>query len=72
MLKSKLGKFHVVTWQTTSKNCAKVLALRLFFLIHPIRLLFSGVVTDVNVTVVLAYSKTVGSFLGRKERQPFF
>ena len=49
----KTCKFHVVVWQIMSKNCTKVRsarAARLFFLVHPIRSLFSGVV----VAVVLA------------------
>ena len=48
-------KFHVVIWQTTSKNCTKVraaLAARLVFHIQPIRSLFSGVV--LAVATVLA------------------
>jgi len=47
--------FHVGIWQTTSENCIKVRAARaarLFFLIQPIRSLFSGPV--VAVTVALA------------------
>ena len=49
-LKPKIWKIHVVIWQTTSKNCTKVRAARaarLFFLIQPIRSLFSGVVVAV-------------------------
>ena len=41
-------------WQTASKNCTKVrvaCAARLFFLIQPIRLLFSGVIVTVAVAV---------------------
>ena len=50
-------KFHVVIWQTTSKRCTKVRAARAarqFFLIQPIRLLFSGVVVAVAVAVTVA------------------
>ena len=56
-LKPEIWKFHVVVWQTTSNNCTKVRAARaarLFFLIQPIRALFSGVVFA--VAVVLAYA----------------
>ena len=45
-------EFHVVIWQTTSKNCTKVRAsraARLVFLIQPIRLLFCGDVIAVAV-----------------------
>ena len=38
-------KFHAVIWQISSKNCTEVRAARaarLFFLIQPIRSLFSG------------------------------
>ena len=55
VVKSLVWTFHVVIWQTTSKNCAKVRAARaarLVFLIQPIGSLFSGVV--VAATVVLA------------------
>ena len=48
-------EIHGVVWQTTSKNCTKVRAARaaqLFFLLQPIKSLFSGVV--VAVAVVLA------------------
>ena len=44
-LKPLIFKFHVVIWQISSKNCTQVraaLAARLFFLIQPIRSLFSG------------------------------
>ena len=43
----KTLNLKIVIWQTTSKNCTKVpaaRAARLFFLIQPIRSLFSGVV----------------------------
>ena len=46
LLKLLIWKFHVVIWQMTSNNCTKVRAARaarLFFLIQPIRSLFSGV-----------------------------
>ena len=49
-------KFHVVIWQTTSENSIKVRAARaarLFFLIQPIRSLFSGVVFAVAVVFAL-------------------
>ena len=47
VVKTKTWKLHVVIWQTMSENCTKVRAARaarLFFLVQPIRLLFSGVV----------------------------
>ena len=53
-LKPYIWKFHVVIWQTTSKNSTKVRAARaarLFFVIQPIRSLFSGVVVAVAVVV---------------------
>ena len=56
-LKPEIWKFHVVVWQTTSKNCTKVRAARaaraarLFFLIQPIRALFSGVLFAVAVVL---------------------
>ena len=56
-LKPEIWKSHVVTWQTTSKNCTKVCAARvarLLFLMRPITSLFSSVVDDVAVAVVLA------------------
>ena len=43
LLSSFIWKFHVVIWQTTSKNCAIVRAARaarLFFFIQPIRSFF--------------------------------
>ena len=49
-------KFHVVIWQITSENSTKVRAARaarLFFLIQPIRSLFSGVVFAVAVVFAL-------------------
>ena len=46
-----IWKLNVVIWQITSKNCTKVRAGRLLFLIQPIRSLFSGVL--VAITVVL-------------------
>ena len=42
-LKPSIWKFHLVIWQTTSKNCTEVRAARaarIFFLIQPIRSLF--------------------------------
>ena len=48
--------FHVV-WQTASKNSTSLRAThaaRLYFLVYPIRSLFSGVVIAVAVAVVLA------------------
>jgi len=54
-----MKKFHVVIWQTASKNATKVRAARaaraarLFFLIQPIRSLFSDFVVAVAVSVVL-------------------
>ena len=51
---NEVGKFHVVIWQTNSKNCTKVraaLAARLYFLIQPIRSLFVGVVVAVAVVL---------------------
>ena len=45
-------EFHVVIWQTKSKNCTKVRAARaarLFFVIQSIRSLFSGVVVVIAV-----------------------
>ena len=42
-------KFHVIVWQTTSKNCTKKLApraARLLFLIQPITSLICGVVPN--------------------------
>ena len=53
-----MWKFHVVIRQTKSKNHTKVCAThaaQLFFLIQPIKSLFSGVI--VAVAVVYAYSK---------------
>ena len=55
VVKTLNWKFHVVVWQTTSNNCSKVRAARaarLFFLVQPMRSLFSGVV--VAVAFVLA------------------
>ena len=52
-----LWNFHVVIWQTTSKNCTKVRAARaarLFLLIQPIISLFCGVIVVVAVFVVKA------------------
>ena len=49
----QIWKFHVVVWQTTSKNCTKnraALAARFFFFIQPIKSIICGV--DVDVTVV--------------------
>ena len=43
----KTLNLEIVIWQATSKNCTKkraACAARLFFLIQPIRSLFSGVV----------------------------
>ena len=57
-LNLEISRCHLaeyVIWQNTSKNCTKVRAARaarLFFLIQPIRSLFSGVV--VAFAVVLA------------------
>ena len=51
-MKDLLLRVHVVIWQTTSKNYAKVRAARaarLFLLIEPTRSLFSGVVVAVAV-----------------------
>ena len=48
-----MKKFHVVIWQTASKNTTKVRAARaarLFFLIQPIRSLFSDFVVAVAVS----------------------
>ena len=48
----QIWKFHVVVWQTTSKNCTKkraARAARLFFFIQPIKSLICGVVVDVAV-----------------------
>ena len=52
---SSIWEFHDVIWETSAKNCTKMRAARaaqLFFLIQPIRSLFSGVV--VAVAIVLA------------------
>ena len=46
----KYKKFHVVVWQTTSKQCTKKRAARagrLFFFIQSIKSLICGVVVDV-------------------------
>ena len=47
LLKSEIETFHVVVWHTTSKNSADKVraarAARSFFLIRPIKSLFSGV-----------------------------
>ena len=54
-LKPSIWKFQVVVWQTTSKNFTKeraaraARAARLFFLIRPIRSLFSGVAVVVAI-----------------------
>ena len=53
-------------WQTTSKNCTKVLAAhadaaRLFFLIRPIISLFPGVAVALELTTARTSSK--GPFL---------
>ena len=48
-----MKKFNLVIWQTTSKNATKVRAARaarLFFLIQPIRSLFSDFVVAVAVS----------------------
>ena len=47
-------EFHIVVWQTTSKNSTKghaACAARLFFLIYSIRSLFSGVVVAVAIVI---------------------
>ena len=58
----QITKFHVVVWQTTSKNCTKLKraarAARLFFLVQPIKALICGVVVVVAVPVVVS----LGSF----------
>ena len=45
-LEPQRWKFHVVIWQTKSKNCTNERAARLFFLIPPILLLNCDVVVD--------------------------
>ena len=52
-------KFHLVVWQTTSKDCVKKRAARLFFLIWPIKSLICGVV--VAVDVVISWTHCCGS-----------
>jgi len=45
--------FHVVVWQTTSKNCTKecaARAARLYFLVQPIKSLICGVVVAVVIS----------------------
>ena len=52
LVEVNIWKVHVVIWQTTSNNSTKVRAARaarLFFLIQPIRSMFSGVVVAVDV-----------------------
>ena len=60
----QITKFHVVVWQTTSKNCTKLkhaaraacaaCAARLFFLVQPIKALICGVVVVLAVPVVVS------------------
>ena len=48
------SKFHVVVWQTKSKNCAKKRAAReewLLFFVQPIKALIRGVVVAVAVFI---------------------
>ena len=54
-LKPSIWEFHDAIWETSAKNCTRMRAARaaqLFFLIQPIRSMFSGVV--VAVAIVLA------------------
>ena len=52
ILDTNIWNDHVVIWQTMSKNCTKVRATnlgRLFFLVQPIRSLFSSSVAAVAI-----------------------
>ena len=51
---SKMLKFHVVIWQTSSQNCTKghaARAARSFFFVQPIKGLICGVVVAVAVVI---------------------
>ena len=58
----QIWKFHVVNWQTPSKNCIEVRAsraTRLFFLIQPIKSLFSGIVVVLlKLAIVTCWSSS--------------
>ena len=54
-----IWKFHIVIWQSMSKNCTKVngaCVAQSFFLIQPIRSLFFGIVTGLLIFCDVAIS----------------
>ena len=55
-----MSLFHVVIWQSTSKNSIKVRVARLSSLIQAIRSLFSGVVVAIadRPCITMATAKT--------------